>query len=168
MSEQSRKILLVASLAVNVFIAGAVIGGGYVWQTFSHSTAVENRRGIRFAAEYLTPEQQKTLRQNLSAVRKDSVPLVEAGRTSRTEIARLLAQDVVDQAAIDAELTKARDADFALRTRIEQTIVAFAEGLSREDRKTLVDGLKKRNFILRRDAAKRMKHRDGFCGLPVQ
>jgi uncharacterized membrane protein len=62
---------------------------------------------------------------------------------------------VVDPVAINAELTKARDADFALRTRIEQTIVSFAESLSPDDRKALVDGLKKRNIILRQAPAKK-------------
>lgn len=155
MSERSRNILLVASLALNVFIAGGVIGGGYIWHTFGHSWTKENRRGVRFAAEYLTPEQQKTLRQSLAAARKDNIPLADAGRASRAEIARLLAQDVIDPAAVNAELTKAREADFALRTRIEQTIVAFAESLSPEDRKTLVEGLKKRNVILRQAPAKK-------------
>jgi uncharacterized membrane protein len=56
MSERSRNMLLVASLALNVFIAGGVIGGGYIWHTFGHSWTTENRRGVRFAAEYLTPE----------------------------------------------------------------------------------------------------------------
>ncbi|PRD53415.1 periplasmic heavy metal sensor [Phyllobacterium myrsinacearum] len=155
MSERSRNILLVASLALNVFIAGGVIGGGYIWHTFGYSWTKENRRGVRFAAEYLTPEQQKALRQNLAAARKDNIPLADAGRASRAEIARLLAQDVIDPAAVNAELTRAREADFALRTRIEQTIVAFAESLSPEDRKTLVEGLKKRNVILRQTPAKK-------------
>ncbi|RZS82152.1 putative membrane protein [Phyllobacterium myrsinacearum] len=155
MSERSRNILLVASLALNVFIAGGVIGGGYIWHTFGYSWTKENRRGVRFAAEYLTPEQQKALRQNLAAARKDNIPLADAGRASRAEIAWLLAQDVIDPAAVNAELTRAREADFALRTRIEQTIVAFAESLSPEDRKTLVEGLKKRNVILRQTPAKK-------------
>lgn len=155
MSERSRNILLVASLALNVFIAGGVIGGGYIWHTFGYSWTKENRRGVRFAAEYLTPEQQRALRQNLAAARKDNIPLADAGRASRAEIARLLAQDVIDPAAVNAELTRAREADFALRTRIEQTIVAFAESLSPEDRKTLVEGLKKRNVILRQTPAKK-------------
>jgi uncharacterized membrane protein len=75
---------------------------------------------------------------------------VEAARASRDDLARLLSQDRLDKAAIDAELAKIRNADMALRSRLEQAVVDFAETLSPAERRTLVEGLRQRGGMLRR------------------
>jgi uncharacterized membrane protein len=56
----------------------------------------------------------------------------------------------LDKAAIDADLAKIRNADMALRSRLEQAIVDFAETLSPAERQTFVEGLRQRSGMLRR------------------
>ncbi|TIL83611.1 MAG: periplasmic heavy metal sensor, partial [Mesorhizobium sp.] len=60
----------------------------------------------------------------------------------------------IDAAAVNETLTSVRQADMALRSRLEQAIVTFATGLMPADRARLVDGLRGRSNMLRRAGEK--------------
>jgi uncharacterized membrane protein len=149
MGDRSRNILLAVSLALNVFILGAVAGGAYVWRVLERPRVAENQRALRFAAANLPAAQQKAFQEALGTARRASASDIEAARQGRYALARLLSQDALDQAAIDAELARIRSADMAQRTRLEQAIIDFAETLSPTQRRELVEGLRKRGGILR-------------------
>lgn len=144
MSERSRRILLAASLALNVFFIGAAAGGTYMWYHFGRAG-----QPLATAARYLTPEQRKEFRQALQAARRDSQEDIQAGQASRALLAQLLEQPQIDRAAVDATLGATRAADVAVRTRIETAIVDFTTRLPEADRAKLVDGLSNRGQMLR-------------------
>jgi uncharacterized membrane protein len=150
MSDWSRKILLAASLAFNVFIVGAAAGAGYMWYATDRPRIAAAQRGLRFAAENLSAQQRRIFHQMLVDARRNAAADIEAARAGRTELARLLVQDQMDRPAIDAELARIRNADIALRTRLEQAVVSFAETLSAAERQNLVEGLRRRGGMLRR------------------
>ncbi|WP_292638002.1 periplasmic heavy metal sensor [Mesorhizobium sp.] len=75
---------------------------------------------------------------------------MEAARAGREAVARLIEAEPIDAAAINATLASVRQADMALRGRLEQAIVTFATGLTPADRARLVDGLRGRTNMLRR------------------
>lgn len=150
MSERSIRLLLAASLAVNIFLLGAAAGAGYMWRAQEvQRDAAGEQRGLRFAADDLSPEQRKAFRQALAEARRQSAADIEAARAGREEVARLIEGEPIDSAAVNAALTAIRQADTALRSRLEQAIVSFAAGLTPADRARLVDGLRDRTSMLR-------------------
>jgi uncharacterized membrane protein len=154
MSPRAIKMLLAASLAVNIFILGAAAGAGYMWQA-RERPRVEAQRGLRFAAAGLSPEQRRAFREALAEARRQAAAEILSARTSRETAAKLLAAEPLDAAAAETELAKARAADMALRARLEQAIVGYAATLSPGDREVLVDGLRGRGAMLRRVRAQR-------------
>lgn len=150
MSERSWRILLAVSLACNVFIIGAAAGAGYMWFAYDHSRQAAAQRGMRFAADNLSPEQRRAFRQKMAEARRMARPAFDEARASREELTGLLLQDTFDRAAIDTELAEIRSADMALRTRLESTVADFAGTLSPAERQIFVDGLRNRSGMLRR------------------
>lgn len=140
---------VVASVALNVFLAGGIAGGAARWWYAEHSggqhvasaTTPAAPKGLRFAADALRPAQRQVFRIGLRDVRRASAALAQASREGRVEAARLLAEPTLDRAAVDAALARTRAADVALRERIEQHVVDFAATLPPDDRATFVQGL---------------------------
>ena len=132
--------LLIASVVLNVFLAGALAGGA-VWIRSGkpgQGTSLE-AAGVRL------PDQQRMLfRKALREVRRESREIILDGQQARREAADLLRQPVLDSAALSAALERARNADVTVRTRLEQRIVEFAAAGSAEDRGVLAEGLSRR------------------------
>lgn len=147
--ERSGRGWLVASVALNVFLAGGVAGGAGRWWYAEHSQTEHvagaatstSPKGLRFAADTLAPAQRQAFRTGLRDVRRASAELVQSSRDGRIEAARLLAAPTLDRAATDAALARARAADVAMRERVEQRVVDFAATLPPGDRATFVQGL---------------------------
>lgn len=147
MTPRTIRILLIVSLTLNVFIFGAVAGGAFMWTRADDPPALAQRQsggGLRQAGGLLPDEQRRAFRQALRGVRQQSAALIEQGREGRQEAARLLSEPTVDQAAVNAALSRARAADIALRARLEDRIVTFAATLPAEQRRTFVDALQRR------------------------
>ncbi len=133
--------LLIVSVVLNVFLAGALAGGA-VWIRSGkpgQGTSLE-------AAGGRLPDQQRTLfRKALREVRRESHDIILDGQQARREAADLLRQPVLDTAALSAALERARNADVTVRTRLEQRIIEFAAAGSAEDRNVLAEGLARRS-----------------------
>ncbi|TPM92897.1 periplasmic heavy metal sensor [Mesorhizobium sp. B2-1-3A] len=133
--------LLIASVVLNVFLAGALAGGA-VW---IRSGKPAQGYSLEAAGGRL-PDQQRTLfRKALREVRQESREIIRDGQQARREAADLLRQPVLDTAALSAALERARNADVTVRTRLEQRIVEFAAAASTEDRNMLAEGLARRS-----------------------
>lgn len=132
--------LIIASVALNVFLAGALAGGA-VWVR-------SGKQGQGYSLEAAggrLPDQQRMLfRKALREVRRESRDIILDGQQARREAADLLRQPVLDTAALSAALERARNADITLRTRLEQRITEFAAAGSAEARAVLADGLARR------------------------
>jgi uncharacterized membrane protein len=153
MSPRAIKMLLAASLALNIFILGAAAGAGYMWWQARERPQAEAQRGLRFAAAELSPEQRRAFRQALAEARRRAADDTATARTSREAAARLLAAEPLNAAAVETELARVRAADMALRSRLEQAIVGYAATLSPADRERLVDGLRGRGAMLQQGPA---------------
>jgi len=147
---------MLLSMLLNVFLVGGIAGGAWRWWTTEahaehvapvaqtsagESAATAPPRGLRFAADGLSPRQAQAFRVGLREVRRESVDLIRASRDGRIEVARLLAAPTFDRSAIDTTLARTRAADIALRERVEGHVVSFAAALPPADRATLVQGL---------------------------
>lgn len=138
------KTWLTLSLILNVFLLGAVGGGLYRWQT-RQQQAVE-QRGLRFAASELSESRQAQFKLDLKAMRRDNFRhgLGRAAREGRLDVIAALSATPFDVNALNAALARTRDADVAVRTRIEAVVSNFAATLTPEERAKLVDGLERR------------------------
>jgi uncharacterized membrane protein len=131
--------LVAASLALNVFLIGAVAGGaGWLIGRSNPGHSLETAGGRLPAAD------RKIFRQALREVRRESRDIILDGQAARRAAANLLQQPTLDTAALAAALERARSADATVRTRLEQRIVEFAASSSAENRRLLADALLRR------------------------
>jgi uncharacterized membrane protein len=150
MSNRARTIVLAISLAFNVFIVGAAVGGAYMWHAFGpHRPGIAARGGLGRAAEKLPAAERKAFRQMLAQTRKDAASDVAVARSGRMKLAQLMTADPIDRQAIDAQLSVIRQADSALRAKLEKTVIDFFETLTPSERQTFVEGLRGHGAMLR-------------------
>ena len=152
MTQASCRRWLLASLVLNLFLAGAIAGGAWRWWSTQQSAGAPQAgaaapRGLRFAAEQLTPERSKDYRQALRAARGEVAASIQASREGRKEIMRLLTATEYDRAAVAAALVRTREADTASRARFETAVVDFASTLSPAERAQFADGLARRSTL---------------------
>ncbi|WP_136619879.1 MULTISPECIES: periplasmic heavy metal sensor [Mesorhizobium] len=131
--------LVIASVVLNVFLAGAFVGGA-VWLRNAKAGAGVS---LESAGRQLPNQDRKAFRQALHQVRVESRQIILDGQQARQEAADLLQQPVMDKAALSAALERVRSADVAMRTRLEQAIVDFAANTSPENRSVLAQALQR-------------------------
>jgi uncharacterized membrane protein len=150
MSERSRTIVLAISLALNVFLVGAAVGGTYMWRASGlHRAATAARAGLVVAADALPVEKRQKFRQMLIQARKEAASDITAARSGRLKLSQLMVAEPIDRQAIDAQLAAIRQSDIALRARLEEAVVDFAETLTSAERKSFVEGLRGHGAMLR-------------------
>ncbi|ALL67845.1 membrane protein [Paraburkholderia caribensis MBA4] len=147
MSGRAWKFLLVGSLVLNVFLIGGVAGGAYQWFVAhggATAAAQPQPRALRFAAQGLSAERQQQFVDALKDARREAREYARDGREDRREVLRLLAAPQLDRAALDVALNRTREADIALRSRVEQSVADFAATLSPDERVKFAEGLRER------------------------
>lgn len=143
MSRRALAIILFISLAVNVFLIGAVVGGLVVGQRIHHQRPAMVRGGqpLWAAANELPPEQRRAYRRLLRGEGGEMRARMAEVRAARGAAWRGLGAEPIDPAAVKRELNAARAREMAIRGGVEEHIVDFAAGLSPAERARLVDGL---------------------------
>ena len=138
------KIALAASLAVNLFVIGAVAGAA-----FQGHRAVAMRAGMgpgnplmRVGERLPEAERQAFLQQIRQAGRANRL-LLETNRAARDKVAEVFAAPTFDAAAASTALAASRDAETGARTALENAVVEFAKGLNADDRRILAEGLRR-------------------------
>lgn len=139
------KIALACSLAVNLFMVGAVAGAA-----FQRHRTVEMRGGpvqggnpLMRVGESLPDAQRQAFRTQMRQAGLANRPLLETNRAARDKVAEVFAAPTFDAAAASAALAASREAETAARAQLEGAVVQFAQGLSVEDRKILAEGLRR-------------------------
>lgn len=140
MSPRTMRGLLILSLAVNIFVVGAIAGGSYMWVHGNQAFGV-GANWRRQAGVALPTQEREAYRQMIRQTMRDAQPIFARADEARREAARLFVQPQFDAAAVNAALAQARAADIQLRTQLEEQIVGFAAKLSFEDRRILAEGL---------------------------
>jgi uncharacterized membrane protein len=135
------RIALLVSTIVNLFLAGALVAG---FLSLRSGGRMINAGSLRIAGSELPVAERRPFRTALRQARRAMRPTVIAGRAARTEVAALLRQPVIDQAAVVAALDRARNADMAVRATVERRAVAYAASLPPADRAKLADAMQRR------------------------
>ncbi|KQR73844.1 hypothetical protein ASG35_22145 [Burkholderia sp. Leaf177] len=137
------KTLFIVSAVLNIFLLGTIGGGTYRWMEKQKADAIAQQRGLRFAAAELPQERRDQLRDALKQTRRESLPLILDARSGRIDIVQALQSPQFDRATLDAALARTRDADMAVRARVERTVADFAATLTADERLKLVDALQR-------------------------
>ncbi|MEW6437977.1 MAG: periplasmic heavy metal sensor [Pseudomonadota bacterium] len=135
------RVPLAISIVLNVFLLGALIGGT-VWLELSKPRPAGTLQAV---IQQLPEPELSDLHHALRDVRRDLRQTMLEGRQARRDAADLLQQPKLDTVALLAALDRARTADIAIRTKLEQRIVEFAATSSPQIRQLLAEGLV-RNF----------------------
>jgi uncharacterized membrane protein len=157
---QNSKKLLLASLLLNVFLLGCLLGGTYHLFWSDQALLGTAQRGLRFATEYLPEAEQQHFRSAMRQARYEARPMLKAGIEARRNVRALLQAPSFDRAAVSAEVAKVREADVAVRIKLEQSLIDFAAELSPEERAKLAQGLAKRGPLRDRPLPKWMSQPD--------
>lgn len=135
------RIGLLASIILNLFLAGALVAG---YASLRTDTRMLNAGSLRIAGAELSAADRRPFRRALRQARQAMRPTIAVSRKAKAEAAALLRQDPVDQAAVIAALDRARIADMAVRAAVERRAVAFAAGLPVADRAKLAEAVERR------------------------
>jgi uncharacterized membrane protein len=150
MTSRAIKAVCVGSLALNLFLVGAITGGAYRWWAAQRTnpaavgTTAAASTALRYAAQALSPERQRQFLDALRQARRDARPLAQQAREGRREVLRLVAAPQLDRSALDAALAGTRDADRAIRERVEAAVADFVASLTPAERVTFAESLKTR------------------------
>jgi uncharacterized membrane protein len=132
------RILLIVSLALNLFLVGAIVGGLVVGQRLRAQRPPPMGPALWAAARDLPKEQRAAYREIL---RGETRRQLRAAREARAEAWSGLTEEPLDADAVRRRLAVARALDSQARGALEDRIVAFAETLSPEDRARFAEGL---------------------------
>lgn len=142
-SQRTLTVALVASVALNLFVIGAVVGVVVVGHRVRE--VAQSREGARQplwrAADALPPEHQRAYRQLLQAEAGGVGGQMRQARQARREAWNDLGGEPLDGPAISRRLKEARALEMTARGGVEDRIVAFAATLPSAERAELARGL---------------------------
>lgn len=143
MFQKPRPILLLVSLALNLFLIGTVVGGLVVGQRLRAMRPPPERGGpaLWVAARGLSPEHREAYREVLRGEGGQVRAKLREAREARAEAWRSLEKEPFDQAAVRRKLAAARDQDAQARAALENGLVTFAAALPADERSKLAEGL---------------------------
>lgn len=143
MTGRGLRAALAVSVLANMFAFGAI--GGGLWMLRQKDTPRltpgPQPRPIRTAGQGLpTPDRQR-FEDTISEVLLHNRELQNAADQGRRNAAGLFTQPQFDEAAVAAELERARQADTTLQALLDTAAIDFAAALPRDERGTLAEGL---------------------------
>ena len=145
MTSSRIKVALAASLALNLFIVGAVAGAAGMQARLSKKVPESSTRGntsaLMRAAEVLPEGKREQYHARLKAEGERAQADFRAARAARVKASALIAAPNYDQARIEALLAEARAHDVSARTRFESAVIEFAGTLTPAERKVLGERL---------------------------
>ncbi|WP_312161675.1 periplasmic heavy metal sensor [Phenylobacterium sp.] len=147
MSRKALFVMLFVSLAVNLFLVGALAGGLVVGQRFRADRPPMASRPVQplwRAGDVLPPDRAQAYRQALRDEAPGMRETMRAARAARQDAWRAIGQDPFDPVATKRRLAEIRAQEAGARGQIDDNVVDFAAGLSPADRAALARGLTER------------------------
>lgn len=150
------RIFLLASLALNLMLAGAV-AGHFIYGRRHHATGGGERGTHELALQgflkTLPKERAKELRQIIkSGERLDHAPLVASVRQARRDAAVVLAAEAFDRTKLSAAFARIDAADAAAKAAARTTLLSLAEHMTAAERQAMAERWKARRPYLFEEA----------------
>lgn len=153
-SAKSLKTWLGVSMALNVFLLGAGIGGGYIaakhFKLFPDKS--ERTPALDHITEGLSPANKDKVRDIITKAALDGEADMSAGREHRHAAVKLVLAATPDPKAISDEIRQARKAESVAKDKIEAAVVALLMDLPPEERAVVAERLVKTPFRARAKA----------------
>ncbi|MDB5469251.1 MAG: hypothetical protein JWR84_811 [Caulobacter sp.] len=140
-------IALVVSVAINLFLAGLIVGGVVVARRATEmrppALAGQNRTPLWRAGDELPFPKRRAFRQMFRQAGLDTREAIRESRAIRREaIAAMEQPDYDAKAAID-KMNRARQLDSQARSQVEARMLEFAATLTPDERELLAQGLRR-------------------------
>lgn len=132
---------LIASVIVNLFLAGMLAGGA---ARLRHGRGMVAAGALRIAGSELPAGERRGFRRALRDTRLAMAPAIERSRAARLRAAALLREQTLNERGVLDALQQARSADSAVRGAVETRAVAYAATLPPPDRARLADAMQLR------------------------
>lgn len=140
------KYALIASLALNLLIVGAVAGTMYGFRKHHPRFAERGEDfGMMGLTRVLPDERRKEMRKLLRADRASLRPLMEEVRNARREAAGKLGAEPFDRAALEAAITNVAEKERTVRSAAVTAFLGHAEKLTAEERAKLAEWWRKKS-----------------------
>jgi len=139
-------VALVVSLALNLFLAGLIVGGVVVARRAAElrpPAMAQNRFPLWRAGDELPFPKRRAFRQVFRQAGLETRDDIRQSRAIRREAIAALEADAFDAKAVVGEMNRARQMDTAARGQVEARIMDFAATLTPEERKVLAEGLRR-------------------------
>lgn len=144
MTDRGLKIALGVSVALNIFIVGAVAGGLIMGvrglDDRSHRDRPPVIQMVQSLDEADRAAAEQTLRETGLVARED----FDAARRYRSEAIAVAGAEIFDRAAVEAALARSREFEGQGRSRLEGSLLDLMERLDQADRQRLAPGLARR------------------------
>lgn len=130
------RILLLISLAVNLFLAGLVAARLLPSWTPGEPARLTGR-GQDSSLSALTPDRRRALFEAVRRASQENRPLLRQVREARRSAARRFAAEPYDATAVAAELARANALELQIRRNVEASVLAYGGGLTLEERRAV-------------------------------
>ncbi|MDO8801408.1 periplasmic heavy metal sensor [Phenylobacterium sp.] len=142
-SQRTLTLALVASVALNLFVIGAVVGVVVLGHRMREAVGGANRprQPLWSAADTLPPEHQRAYRQLLRGQAGPVGGQMRQARQARRDAWGDLGAEPLNGPAVSRRLAEARALEMTARGGVEDRIVAFAATLPPAERADLAKGL---------------------------
>lgn len=144
------KYALIASLALNLLVIGAVAGTMYSFRKHHPRPPGGEDFGMMGLTRVLPEERRKEVRKALRADRERLRPLMEEVRVARRAAADKLALEPFDRAGLEAAIAAVGEKERAVRDAAVATFLGHAEKLTGEERAKLAEWWRKKSEAPRR------------------
>lgn len=141
MTSRALKIGFGVSLALNLFLIGALVAGLIVGQRELKARGFMRHPPLFVAARALPDAEQQRLREQMRAAVDTARPDFRAARDARREAVELAAAEPYDAAAVRAALARSNAAEVAGRAKLDARLTELMEGMTPEARKALAPSL---------------------------
>jgi uncharacterized membrane protein len=144
------RLLLWGSLALNLFLAGLIVGALLLGERGRRDRGPKPPRSLLAAAEQFEPAEREAFEALLLRKAQESRPQARALRRARGEVRAAISAEPYDPAAAVAAMDRARAQEIALRRELDSAVLEFATRLDAEERAALAEAMRRRGGSWRR------------------
>jgi uncharacterized membrane protein len=145
-TERRLKLFLIASVALNLLIVGAIAGSMVMWRL--HGPGHRGHRGDDFGlvgfSRTLPAERRNVIRKKIKEERANLEPLRQAMQEAHREAAEALGAEPFDGSRLKAAMDRFSDAEMKLKAAGLAFLIGTADELTPEERRALSEWWKKR------------------------
>jgi uncharacterized membrane protein len=147
---------LIASLLVNALFIGLLTAAVARWQRIGvlGSGQAAGLARVQSAARDISPQYRGMYRRAIIAAFEEAAPDVAAAREAREDLAKVITAAKFDPVLAESALTRARDADMAVRARLELALITVSRSMPAAERQTLAKGLRRSGVLQRADSTR--------------